>query len=127
MCKSSGNPITSSNPVYNRVTEFSSTLIFSFSCILNCFHIGTGPLSVALITKFSNFPPRYVSRPSFISLFFTFFDVCSSNLYIEITDGGSCISYCGVAPKGRSIERPLLINGYASSSGFIGNDCKSTQ
>jgi hypothetical protein len=21
--------------------------------------------------------------------------------------------YCGVAPKGRSIERPLLINGYA--------------
>jgi hypothetical protein len=35
--------------------------------------------------------------------------------------------YCGVAPKGRSIERPLLINGYASSSGFIGNDCKPTQ
>jgi hypothetical protein len=25
--------------------------------------------------------------------------------------------YCGVAPKG-----PLLTNGYASSSGFIGND-----
>jgi hypothetical protein len=21
--------------------------------------------------------------------------------------------YCGVAPRGRSIERPLLINGYA--------------
>jgi hypothetical protein len=36
-------------------------------------------------------------------------------------------TYCGVAPKGRSIERPLLISGYASSSGFIGNDCKSTQ
>jgi hypothetical protein len=35
--------------------------------------------------------------------------------------------YCGMAPKGRSIERPLLINGYASSSGFIGNDCESTQ
>jgi hypothetical protein len=35
--------------------------------------------------------------------------------------------YCGVAPKGRSIESPLLINGYASSSGFIGNDCKPTQ
>jgi hypothetical protein len=24
------------------------------------------------------------------------------------------LQYCGVAPKGRSIERPLLINGYAS-------------
>jgi hypothetical protein len=35
--------------------------------------------------------------------------------------------YCGVAPKGRSIERPLLINCYARSSGFIGNDCKSMQ
>jgi hypothetical protein len=23
------------------------------------------------------------------------------------------IMYCGVAPRGRSIERPLLINGYA--------------
>jgi hypothetical protein len=23
------------------------------------------------------------------------------------------IGYCGVAPRGRSIERPLLINGYA--------------
>jgi hypothetical protein len=23
------------------------------------------------------------------------------------------IKYCGVAPRGRSIERPLLINGYA--------------
>jgi hypothetical protein len=22
-------------------------------------------------------------------------------------------TYCGVAPRGRSIERPLLINGYA--------------
>jgi hypothetical protein len=22
-------------------------------------------------------------------------------------------AYCGVAPRGRSIERPLLINGYA--------------
>jgi hypothetical protein len=32
-----------------------------------------------------------------------------------------------MAPKGRSIERPLLINGYASSSGFIGNDCKPKQ
>jgi hypothetical protein len=36
-------------------------------------------------------------------------------------------TYCGVAPRGRSKERPLLINGYASSIGFIGNDCKSTQ
>jgi hypothetical protein len=35
--------------------------------------------------------------------------------------------YCGVAPKACSIERPMLINGYASSSGFIGNDCKPTQ
>jgi hypothetical protein len=23
------------------------------------------------------------------------------------------VAYCGVAPRGRSIERPLLINGYA--------------
>jgi hypothetical protein len=23
------------------------------------------------------------------------------------------VVYCGVAPRGRSIERPLLINGYA--------------
>jgi hypothetical protein len=30
--------------------------------------------------------------------------------------------YCGVARKG-----PLLINGYASSSDFIGNDWKFTQ
>jgi hypothetical protein len=30
--------------------------------------------------------------------------------------------YCGVAPKGRNIERSLLTNGYASSSSFIGND-----
>jgi hypothetical protein len=30
-------------------------------------------------------------------------------------------------PKGRSIERPLLINGYASSGGLIGNDCEPTQ
>jgi hypothetical protein len=35
--------------------------------------------------------------------------------------------YCGVEPKGRSIDRPLLINGYTSSSGFIGNDCKPMQ
>jgi hypothetical protein len=25
----------------------------------------------------------------------------------------SVCKYCGVAPRGRSIERPLLINGYA--------------
>jgi hypothetical protein len=25
--------------------------------------------------------------------------------------------YCGVAPRGRSIERPLLINGYAYLAG----------
>jgi hypothetical protein len=25
--------------------------------------------------------------------------------------------YCGVAPKSRSIERPLLVNGYASHNG----------
>jgi hypothetical protein len=30
--------------------------------------------------------------------------------------------YCGVAPQG-----PLLTNGYASTSGFIGNDRKFTQ
>jgi hypothetical protein len=36
-------------------------------------------------------------------------------------------TYCGVASKARSIDRPLLVNGYASSSGFIGNDCKYTQ
>jgi hypothetical protein len=25
------------------------------------------------------------------------------------------------------MDRPLLVNGYASSSGFIGKDCKPTQ
>jgi hypothetical protein len=34
---------------------------------------------------------------------------------------------CGMAPKGRNIERSLLINGYVSNSGFIGNDRKFTQ
>jgi hypothetical protein len=42
-------------------------------------------------------------------------------------DNDEMHTYCGVAPRGRSIERPLLINGYASSRGFIGNDCKSMQ
>jgi hypothetical protein len=27
--------------------------------------------------------------------------------------------YCGVAPRGRSIERPLLINGYAYLAGSL--------
>jgi hypothetical protein len=35
--------------------------------------------------------------------------------------------YCGVAPKVQSIDRPLLVNGYASSISFIGNNCKYTQ
>jgi hypothetical protein len=34
---------------------------------------------------------------------------------------------CGVAPKSRSIERPLLVNGYASRNGFIGNSSFPTQ
>jgi hypothetical protein len=35
---------------------------------------------------------------------------------------GNTISvYCGVASRGRSIERPLLINGYAYLAGFIAN------
>jgi hypothetical protein len=35
--------------------------------------------------------------------------------------------YCGVAPKAQSIDRPLLVNGYASSIGFIGNNWTFTQ
>jgi hypothetical protein len=35
--------------------------------------------------------------------------------------------YCGVPPKSRIIERPLIANGYTSRSGFIGNAYKSTQ
>jgi hypothetical protein len=31
--------------------------------------------------------------------------------YFSFKGGG--VIYCGVAPRGRSIERPLLINGYA--------------
>jgi hypothetical protein len=37
------------------------------------------------------------------------------------------IEYCGVAPKSHSIERPLLVNGYASRNGFIGNSSFPTQ
>jgi hypothetical protein len=29
------------------------------------------------------------------------------------------LKYCGVAPRGRSIERPLLINGYAYLAGLL--------
>jgi hypothetical protein len=35
--------------------------------------------------------------------------------------------YCGVEPKSRIIERPLLVNGYASRSGFMGNRSFPTQ
>jgi hypothetical protein len=31
------------------------------------------------------------------------------------------IIYCGMAPKSRIIEHPLLVNGYASRNGFIGS------
>jgi hypothetical protein len=41
--------------------------------------------------------------------------------------------YCGVAPRGRSIERPLLINGYAYlavsllDNGQVGNNSYATE
>jgi hypothetical protein len=35
-------------------------------------------------------------------------ETCSTS-YVYIKQ----VKYCGVAPRGRSIERPLLINGYA--------------
>jgi hypothetical protein len=35
--------------------------------------------------------------------------------------------YCGVAPKSRIVEHPLLVNGYASRNGFIGNSSFPTQ
>jgi hypothetical protein len=35
-----------------------------------------------------------------------------------------CLVYCGVAPRGRSIERPLLINGYAYLAVSLPNNGK---
>jgi hypothetical protein len=42
-----------------------------------------------------------------------FAEFCTTRNEIEI--------YCGVAHKGRNIERPLLVNGYPSRNGFMGN------
>jgi hypothetical protein len=78
--------------------------------------------------KQNNWCPRLNSNPKpseYNSQALLLHAACSVIHYV-ITYIVHC-RYCGVAPKGRSIERPLLINGYASSSGFIGNDCKPTQ
>jgi hypothetical protein len=58
--------------------------------------------------------------------FYVYMDQIQFQININSTSN-SPQKYCGVAPRSRSIERPLLINGYALSSGFTGNDCKSTQ
>jgi hypothetical protein len=39
--------------------------------------------------------------------------ITSKDISVMTRSSNVHIKYCGVAPRGRSIERPLLINGYA--------------
>jgi hypothetical protein len=48
-------------------------------------------------------------------------------LYVYKSTATVCDIYCGVAPKSHIIERPLLVKGHASRSGFIGNSSFPTQ
>jgi hypothetical protein len=79
-----------------------------FSINQECFYTNKVYLILKLLISYYGF--RHHS--SFIN-FMYYFTKCSA-IY-----GHHQVKYCGVAPRGRSIERPLLINGYVYLAGSL--------